>query len=126
MLKDRPCGATIPAADMDRAMAWYRDKLGLEPEEKTPGGSRYLCGNGTGFELYPSEFAGTGKQTVMGWDSTDLDKDMEELRANGVTFEEYDMPMLKTTNGVADMGDARGCWFKDSEGNTLSLFQRTG
>ncbi len=125
MLKDRACGATIPVADMDRAMAWYRDKLGLEPTTKTPAGSRYVCGQGTGFDLYPSQFAGTGQQTVMGWETPELEKDMDELRANGVTFEEYDFPGLKTENGVADLDGERGCWFKDSEGNILALFERT-
>ena len=125
MLKERACGATIPAADIDRAIAWYRDKLGLEPADKTPGGATYVCGQGTRFDLYPSQFAGTGQQTVMGWETPELEKEMEELRAGGVTFEEYDLPGIKTANGIADMGGERGCWFKDSEGNTLSLFERT-
>jgi catechol 2,3-dioxygenase-like lactoylglutathione lyase family enzyme len=126
MLKDRKCAATIPAADMDRAMAWYRDKLGLEPADKSPAGARYECADGTLFELYPSQFAGTGQHTVMGWESPDFDKDMEELRSGGVTFEEYDFPGLKTENGVAEMEGERACWFKDSEGNILSLGQHTG
>ena len=124
MLKDRTCTATIPAADFDRAKAWYRDKIGLEPDDDSPGGASYTCGQGTRFFLYPSEFAGTGKQTVLGWDTTDLDSDMDELRGRGVTFEEYDLPGLKTENGVADFGEGRGCWFKDSEGNTLALTER--
>jgi catechol 2,3-dioxygenase-like lactoylglutathione lyase family enzyme len=124
MLKERRVGATIPAADMDRAIAWYHDKLGLDPADKTEGGATYECGKGTGFELYPSQFAGTGQQTVMGWETPELQKDMDWLRGNGVTFEEYDLPGIKTENGIADMGGERGCWFKDSEGNTLSIFER--
>ena len=115
----------IPAADMDRAMAWYRDKLNLEPSEKDPGGAVYACGEGTMFSVYPSQFAGTGQQTVMGWETSDLEAEMQELRSNGVTFEDYDMPGLKTENGIADIEGERGCWFKDSEGNILALFERT-
>lgn len=124
MLKDRRVAATIPATDIDRAIAWYRDKLGLEPADKTPAGATYQCAGGTTFDLYPSQFAGTGQQTVMGWDTDELEKDMDELRGSGVTFEEYDLPGIKTVNGIADLDGERGCWFKDSEGNILSLFQR--
>ena len=124
MLKDRRCATTIAVADIDRAVAWYRDKLGLEPADKSEGGVNYECGGGTWFSLYPSQFAGTAQSTLMGWETPELEKDMEELRGKGVTFEEYDFPGLKTENGIADMGGERGCWFKDSEGNILSLFER--
>ncbi|MGH2691500.1 MAG: VOC family protein, partial [Actinomycetota bacterium] len=84
----------------------------------------YQCAEGSGFSIYPSQFAGTGKQTVMGWQVPDLEVEMKELRDRGVKFEEYDLPGIKTVNGVAELGPEKGCWFKDSEGNTLSLFQR--
>ena len=125
MLKDLKCAATIPASDMDRATAWYREKLGLEPAETNPGGATYRCGAGTEFSLYPSQFAGTGQQTVMGWETSDIEADMADLREHGVTFEEYDMPQLKTENGVASIDGSRACWFKDSEGNTLALFEQS-
>lgn len=34
-----------------------------------------------------------------------------------MTFEEYDFPGLKTQDGIADIGDYRAAWFRDSEGN---------
>jgi len=124
MLNERRCATTIAVADIDRAVAWYRDKLGLDPVDKTPdGGMRYDCAGGTSFAIYPSQFAGTAKGTVMGWETSSLDSDMEELRSRGVTFEEYDFPGLKTENGVATFGDDRGCWFKDADGNILALFE---
>lgn len=125
MLKDRKVSATIAVADMDRAVAWYRDKLGFEPYEKSEAGVNYECAGGTRFGLYPSQFAGTAKSTLMGWETTELEKDMEELRSRGITFEEYDFPGLKTENGIAELGGERGCWFKDSEGNILALFENT-
>ncbi|HYM51831.1 MAG TPA: hypothetical protein VET65_14835 [Candidatus Limnocylindrales bacterium] len=45
------------------------------------------------------------------------------LRSRGLTFEEYDLPTLKTANGIADLGFARGAWFKDSEGNLIGIAQ---
>ena len=48
---------------------------------------------------------------------------MAALKARGVIFEEYDMPSLKTINGVALMGPVKIAWIKDSEGNLLSVAQ---
>ena len=124
MLKQWRVDALIPAADYERAKAWYKEKLDLEPTEDDPQGAWYQCAEGSGFSIYPSQFAGTGKQTVMGWQVPDVEVEMKELRDRGVTFEEYDLPGIKTVNVIAELGPEKGCWFKDSEGNTLSLFQR--
>jgi hypothetical protein len=48
---------------------------------------------------------------------------VRELKARGVEFEEYDMPGMKTENGIATGGGARAAWFRDSEGNILALVQ---
>ena len=64
----------------------------------------------------------TAKNTQLGFQSTDLDQDMADLRERGVVFEEYDFPGLKTENGVATMPSGeRGAWFLDTEGNILSI-----
>jgi hypothetical protein len=60
----------------------------------------------------------------MGWDTDNLEQEMQELRGRGVVFEEYDMPGLTTENGVVENSWGRGAWFLDSEGNILSLSQR--
>jgi catechol 2,3-dioxygenase-like lactoylglutathione lyase family enzyme len=123
MLQDSQVFASIPAADLERAKAWYEEKLGLtpSPSDSMPGGEIYRCGDGTAFLLYETSFAGTGQHTIAGWRATDLDKEMSELRNRGVTFEEYDMPGLKTTDGVVSMEGMKAAWFKDSEGNTLNI-----
>ena len=124
MLGDRRCATMIPASDIERAKTWYADKLGFKPTYEDPGGVQYECADATGFWVYPSQFAGTNQATVMGWLTDDLTAEMQELRANGVVFEEYDLPEIKTVDGVAELGpEDRGCWFKDSEGNILSLFE---
>lgn len=123
MLSERRCNTTVPAADLERAKGWYRDKLRLEPYEENDQGIWYRCGEGTVFALYPTQLAGTAQHTIMGWATDDLEGEMEELRARGVEFEEYDMPGLKTERGIADFGPYRGAWFKDADGNILLLHE---
>jgi hypothetical protein len=60
---------------------------------------------------------------VAGFEVSDLDATMSSLRQNGVAFLDYDLPGIKTANGVADMDGARGCWFKDPDGNILAMIQ---
>lgn len=125
MLKDSALMAVLPAKDINRAKDFYRDKLGLEPSDTMEDGLLYRGSDGTGFLIYETENAGTAKNTQMGWLTDNLEREMEELRAKGVTFEEYDLPGLKTENGVVDNTWGKGAWFLDSEGNILSLSQRT-
>ena len=113
---------TIPAMNLERAKKFYAEKLGLRPEMETPGGVMYRL-NGSSFTLYPTQFAGTAKHTLAEFETENLDQDMQELRTKGVVFEEYDMPNLKTMNGVAKIGSDKAAWFKDSEGNILALTQ---
>ena len=41
----------------------------------------------------------------------------------GVRFEDYDLPGLKTVEGVCVLGGERAAWFRDPEGNTLCIHQ---
>ena len=82
-------------------------------------GVMYRTGNSR-FGLYQTQFVGP-KHTLMGWQVDDLDREMRELRSKGIAFEDYDMPNLKTVNGIAQMGNQRGAWFKDLDGNILSI-----
>ncbi|MBT3396732.1 MAG: VOC family protein [Alphaproteobacteria bacterium] len=122
-LKNHSVHATIPAADMDRAKAWYSEKLGLTPTRETPGGSVYEVGSGTFFLLYPTPNAGQAPNTSMSFESTDLKSDVAAMGDAGVVFEEYDFPGLKTEGGIANLDGALAAWFKDSEGNILAISQ---
>lgn len=125
MLKDLALMAVLPAKDISRAKEFYRDKLGLEPSESVMNDNLvYRCGNGTAFLLYQTDNAGTAKNTQMGWETDNLEREMEDLRSRGVVFEDYDFPGLKTENGVAKDDFGQGAWFLDSEGNILNLVQR--
>ena len=125
MFKDSNIIAVLPAKDINRAKEFYRDKLGIEPSDSMEEGSlMYRCGQGTGFLVYQTENAGTAKNTQLGWETEDLEREMEELRGRGVVFEDYDFPGLKTENGVATADWGKAAWFLDSEGNILNVSQR--
>jgi len=114
----------LPASDIERAKSWYADHLGLKPTYEDQGGVEYMAGDGTEFWVYPSQFAGTNQATAMGFLAKDLSAEMDDLKSRGVTFEEYDIPGVKTVEGVAEFGEGeRGAWFKDSEGNIIALFE---
>jgi catechol 2,3-dioxygenase-like lactoylglutathione lyase family enzyme len=115
--------ATIPAQELGRARSFYADKLGLQPEEEGPEGLRYRCGDGS-FLLFASSGAASGAHTQLGWDVDDIEAAVAALRERGVVFEEYDMPGLKTVNGIAEIEGERAAWFKDSEGNLLAVGER--
>lgn len=121
MLTDRRAHTTLPAADMDRAIRWYEEKLGFKPLWRNPAGAMYQAGDGTRFQSYPTPDAGKAPQTVMGFVTPDIEGDVRALKARGVVFEDYDLPTLKTIGSIATMGSVRAAWFRDSEENILGL-----
>jgi catechol 2,3-dioxygenase-like lactoylglutathione lyase family enzyme len=131
MLEHSDVAARLPAQSLERARLFYRDKLGLEPNEERPGGLRYRCGNGW-FSLFESAGTPSGSHTQLGWEVDDIEATVTQLRARGVVFEEYDLPGLKTVNGIAEVTGnypsrggvgERAAWFRDSEGNLLGIGQ---
>jgi catechol 2,3-dioxygenase-like lactoylglutathione lyase family enzyme len=130
-LRDGDVATRLPAQDLDRARAFYAEKLGLEPVEERPGGLRYECRSGQ-FALFESAGAASGSHTQMGWKVDDIDAVVVELRGRGVVFEEVDAPGLRTIGGIADVEGnypsaggvgERAAWFRDSEGNLLGIGQ---
>jgi catechol 2,3-dioxygenase-like lactoylglutathione lyase family enzyme len=116
--------ATVAVSDIERAKRFYGETLGLKAKDERSDGIRYEAGD-SWFLVYPSQFAGTAKSTYMSFDVDDLEKEVAELRDRGVTFEEYDLPGLKTVNGIADIQGVKGAWFKDPDGNILSVGEQT-
>ncbi|WP_426516983.1 VOC family protein [Diaminobutyricibacter sp. McL0618] len=113
--------AVLPASDLKRAQEFYHTALGYDPAEADGGNLRYRLASGSVFEIYETGNAGTAQNTQMCFITDSFESDMAQLRANGVTFEDYDFPGLKTENGVAMEGDSRAAWFRDSEGNYICL-----
>src|SRR5919197_1544394 len=130
MLSDGHVAPRLPAQDLERARAFYAEKLGLEPTEERPGGLRYQLGGGE-FVLFESAGAPSGQHTQMAIEVADLAATVAELRSRGVAFEEYDFPGLSTTDGIAEIegnypskgSGERGAWFRDSEGNLIGIGQ---
>ena len=121
----------LPAQDLQRARAFYAEKLGLEPSEERPGGLLYRCAQGE-FAIFESAGAPSGAHTQMGWVVADIEQTVAELRARGVVFEEYDFPGLRTVEGIAEVEGnypskggkgERAAWFRDSEGNLIGIGQ---
>ena len=118
------------AGYLDRARAFYSQKLGLEPVEEREGGLRYECASGV-FVLFASGGAASGDHTQIAFEVDDIEAVVAELRAKGVVFEEVDVPGLRTVDGIADIDGnypskgvgERGAWFHDSEGNLLGVGQ---
>ena len=121
MLKNAPIVPYLPAADIARARKFYEEKVGLVAREEVAGGVIYECGNGSWVFLYPSGGAGTSKASQAFWQVDDVEAEVADLRSRGVVFEEYDLPGVKTVNGIATGGGAMAAWFKDSEGNILAV-----
>jgi catechol 2,3-dioxygenase-like lactoylglutathione lyase family enzyme len=115
--------ASLPASDIDRARAWYSEKLGLVPIESGPGGELRYDTGATQFGVYPSAFAGSNQATAAVLVVGDFDAARAELLSKGVVFEDYDFgEEFRTVDGVMETPDGlKTSWFKDSEGNILAL-----
>ena len=123
MLQDHPIVPYIPVSDMDRARKFWEEKVGLVAAEVSPEGVVYRCGGGSWVFMYVSSGAGTNRASCAFWAVDDVEKVMAELKARGVEFEEYDMPGIRTVNGIATGGGAKTAWFKDTEGNIMAIAQ---
>ena len=124
-IKNASIMPVLAVDDIDRATALYRDKLGCDVqrmEDDPSGGTIVQFGGDSRLFLYQTSFR-RGENTVASLVVDDVESTVSELRGRGVTFEEYDLPGLKTEDGIASFGDAglKAAWFKDSEGNTISI-----
>jgi len=113
----------IPVKDIVRARKFYEDKLGLKTKEEWGEGVTMESGD-TLINVYRSEFAGTNKATALTFDVDDIDKEVGELREKGIFFEKYDLPGLEPRGDLyVGAGGFKTAWFKDPDGNILSLIE---
>jgi len=130
LLESAEVSTRLPAQDLERARAFYAEKLGLESVEEREGGLRYRCGSGY-FAVFQSAGTASGDHTQMALEVEDIESVVAELRRRGVVFEEVDVPGLRTVDGIADIEGnypskgrgERGAWFRDSEGNLVGIGQ---
>ena len=117
--------ATLPAVDTKRAIGFYVEKLGLQVTYEDEYGQALIAlPDGSEFTLY-QRAATVADQTVLSFTTNDIEADVERMRGRGVVFEEYTMPEsgLVTVNGIASLGPTKAAWFKDTEGNIVSVLQ---
>lgn len=121
-LPDAAVHTALPAADLERAKRFFREKLGLAPVSETEGTALYKVRDGQ-LALFATSGKPSGDHTQIGWTVGDIETTVAELRERGVTFDEYDSPGFKTVNGIVSFGSTRFAWFRDSEGNVHNLAQ---
>jgi catechol 2,3-dioxygenase-like lactoylglutathione lyase family enzyme len=107
----------------DEAREFYEKKLGL-PFVSDDGFALVFDSGGNMIRI-----AKAGKpidplqSTVLGWEVPDIEAEVKDLSGKGVTFERYGF-VQQNEQGIWDApGGARIVWFKDPDGNVLSLSQ---
>jgi len=122
MLGDYPMHVVLLSVDLAETRAFYHDQLGLGILNESDEAITFRSGS-TELAVTRSTVGTADEQTQAGWFVNDLDAELAELRARGVTTQEYDLPGLKTVDGVADLGFARAAWIVDPHGNALGILQ---
>jgi predicted enzyme related to lactoylglutathione lyase len=122
MLSENSIVTTIPVVDMERAKTFYKEKLELKLIEEMDEGLVFEAGNNTQLYLYKRDQT-KADHTVASFMVGDIETEVNHLKNKGVLFEEYDLPNIKTVNSIATSGKFKSAWFKDTEGNIISVSQ---
>jgi catechol 2,3-dioxygenase-like lactoylglutathione lyase family enzyme len=113
----------LPVKDLDRARSFYEQSLALEPLGGRPDGKFvYRCG-GTEIALFPKAEGTKAEHTAVSFLVEDVNTAIADLKARGVTFNDYDFPGFKTIGHVCVLGSEKAAWFNDPEGNILCIHQ---
>lgn len=123
MLGDHPIDVVLLATDLESSKQFYAGQLGLEILNESEEAITYKCGGDSQLAVTKSTTGTADEQTQAGWRVDDLAAELAELRASGVEIQEYDMPGLKTVDGVADLGFALMAWIVDPHRNALAIMQ---
>ena len=125
MLGDHSIYPVLLATDLAAAREFYHDTLGLEIIAERETSIDFRSGS-TRLNLNLSTTGTADTQTQAGWQVDDIRAELDELRVRGVRIEEYDLPGLKTENGIVDIGYALVAWITDPGGNVLGILQPRG
>ena len=123
MLGDYSIHVVLLSLDLAESRAFYHEKLGLEILDENEDAITFRSGS-TELAVTKSTTGTSDEQTQAGWHVDDLETELRDLRAQGVEIQEYDLPGLKTVDGIADIGFARAAWIIDPHGNALGILQR--
>jgi catechol 2,3-dioxygenase-like lactoylglutathione lyase family enzyme len=122
LLGEHPIHPVLLARDLAAARDFYHTKLGLEIVNESEAAIVFGCG-GTRLDVTKSSTGTADTQTQASWFVEDLRAEVAELRSRGVKVEDYDMPGLKTEDGIADIGFAWAAWIVDPGKNALGILQ---
>jgi catechol 2,3-dioxygenase-like lactoylglutathione lyase family enzyme len=123
MLGEHPIHPVLLAKDLAAARDFYHDRLGLEILDENEDAIVFRSGGGTRLDVTKSTTGTADSQTQASWLVKDVRAEVAELRSRGVKVEDYDMPGLKTEDGVADLGFAWAAWIVDPGKNALGILQ---
>ena len=114
----------IAVKDLDRARAFYEETLGLTTIDTLGDEVVSMKSGDTKIDVYRSEFAGSNKATALTFNVDDIATEVTNLKDKGVMFEHYDKMDGLTLNGDVYEGEGmKTAWFKDPDGNILSLIE---
>jgi catechol 2,3-dioxygenase-like lactoylglutathione lyase family enzyme len=120
---DYPIDVVLLAPDLPASKDFYANKVGLKILNDTPGAVTFQCGGDSHLVISKSTTGTKDDQTQATWRVKDVSGEVAELRRRGVKIEEYDMPGLKTVDGIADIGFALMAWFIDPGKNCVGMIQ---
>jgi catechol 2,3-dioxygenase-like lactoylglutathione lyase family enzyme len=123
MLGEHPIHPVLLATDLAATRDFYHTRLGLEILSESEDAIVFRCGGGTRLDVTKSTTGTADSQTQASWFVEDVRAEVAELRSRGVQVEEYDMPGLKTQDGIADLGFAWAAWIIDPGRNALGILQ---
>ena len=124
MLRDADAVATLAVKDLRAAARFYEDTLGLSRAGAEDNEVVIFESGSTTINVYRSRFAGTNQATALTWAVDDVKEVVRTLKAKGVEFEHYDLPETRREGDLHISGDVTVAWFKDPDGNILSVVNR--
>ena len=125
MLTHNRASAVLVSTDLERSQSFYEERVGLTVSPETiKNHLLFDCGDGSTLLIYGRAVGNKADHTQVRFWSSDIEKDVAVLAANGVEFDDYDTETFKTVDHiVTTAGIGRSAWFKDPDGNTIAVFQ---
>jgi catechol 2,3-dioxygenase-like lactoylglutathione lyase family enzyme len=122
-LSNYKLNVSIAVSGTAPATEFYERKLGLSVAQAGTDGSRiYATGGGAALHVYPSPLhAGRSTATLATWYVDDVERVVDELGSNGVTFEHYEGVTTDEKGISPRAGGGKVAWFKDPDGNTFAV-----
>ena len=114
--------AFVPTKDMGKARPFYEKTLGLPMEGESPVACAFRA-NGVLLRVIVVEQLTPFPFTLLGWSVEDIAETVAALTARGVAFDRFEGVEQDELGIWRSPGGARVAWFKDPDGNTLSLTQ---